>query len=159
MAGADSASERVLATGFVQQEMDGFSLLFPNRGGTYDFSRDDSSSLVYPRRPGGRYRYLRRLLSGTGGLLTLAAERIDQAAMERLVQSIIDMKMDEADAPEIHALLIARHGRLLLEEYFHGFSRDKLHTLRSGAKSLTGTTIGAAMYAGAPLGSTATCTR
>ena len=71
--------------------------------------------------------------------------------MERLVQSIIDMKMDEADAPEIHALLIARHGRLLLEEYFHGFSRDKLHTLRSGAKSLTSTTIGAAMYAGAPL--------
>src|SRR3954447_127874 len=53
MAGSDDASERVLATGLVQQEMDGFPLVFPNRGGTYDFSRDDSSSLVYPRpRPG-----------------------------------------------------------------------------------------------------------
>jgi CubicO group peptidase (beta-lactamase class C family) len=61
------------------------------------------------------------------------------------------MKMDEPDAPEIHALLIARHGRLALEEYFHGFSRDKLHTLRSAGKSLSGTTIGAAMRAGAPL--------
>jgi CubicO group peptidase (beta-lactamase class C family) len=147
------ASERVLATGFVQQEMDGFSLFFPNRGGTYDFSRADSSSLVYPRpRPGDRYRYSPPPYLGDGWRTsTLAAGRIDQPAMERLVQSIIDMKMDEADAPEIHALLIARHGRLLLEEYFHGFSRDKLHTLRSGAKSLTGTTIGAAMYAGAPL--------
>src|SRR3954462_1535643 len=153
MAGSDSASERVLATGFVQPEMDGFSLLFPNRGGTYDFSRDDSTSLVYPRpRPDDQYRYSPPPSLGDGWpAATLAAERIDQPAMERLVQSIIDMKMDEADAPEIHALLIARHGRLLLEEYFHGFSRDQLHTLRSAAKSLTGTTIGAAMYAGAPL--------
>src|SRR5919112_1011583 len=153
MAGSDEASERVLATGFIQQEMDGFSLLFPGRGGTYDFSRDDSSSLVYPRpRPGDRYRYSPPPSLGDGWpSSTLDAERIDQPAMERLVQSIIDMKMDEADAPEIHALLIARHGRLLLEEYFHGFSREKLHTLRSGAKSLSGTTIGAAMYAGAAL--------
>jgi CubicO group peptidase (beta-lactamase class C family) len=153
MAGPDDASERVLATGFIEKEMDGFSLLFPNRGGTYDFSRDDSTSLVYPRpRPVTPYRYSPPPSLGDGWpTSSLAAERIDRPALERLVQSIIDMKMDEADAPEIHALLIARHGRLLLEEYFHGFSRDQLHTLRSGAKSLTGTTIGAAMYAGAPL--------
>src|SRR6185312_15953522 len=56
-AGPDDASERVLATGFIQQEMDGFSLLFPNRGGTYDFARDDSTSLVYPRPPGTAYHY------------------------------------------------------------------------------------------------------
>jgi CubicO group peptidase (beta-lactamase class C family) len=71
--------------------------------------------------------------------------------MERLVQSFIDMNMVEADAPEIHALLIARRGHLLLEEYFHGFSRDKLHTLRSAGKSISGTVIGAAIHAGAPL--------
>src|SRR3954469_16246146 len=97
MAGSDDASERVLATGFVQQEMDGFSLLFPNRGGTYDFSRDDSTSLVYPRpRPGDAYRYAPPPSLGDGWpTSTLAAERIDQPAMERLVQSFIDMKMDE----------------------------------------------------------------
>src|SRR4051812_43848231 len=111
MAGSDDASERILATGVVQQEMDGFSLVFPNRGGTYDFSRDDSSSLVYPRRPGDLYRYSPPPSLGDGWpTSTLAAERVDQPAMERLVQSIIDMKMDEADAPEIHAVLIARHG-------------------------------------------------
>lgn len=148
-----TGSERVVATGSVLSENDGFSLLFSGRGGTYDFHRAGDSSEVYPRgRVPQRYRYLGPPALGDGWpTATLSAVRIDQPAMERLVQSIIDMKMDEPDAPEIHALLIARHGKLVLEEYFHGYARDKLHTLRSAGKSLSGTTIGAAMHAGVPL--------
>ena len=153
MAARGSGPEQALASGRAQPDMDGFSLTFPNRGGSYDFRRDDGASLAYPRpRPGAPYRYVPPPTLGDGWpISTLTAEHIDQPAMERLVQSIIDMKMDEADAPEIHALLIARHGRLVLEEYFHGFSRDQLHTLRSAGKSISGTVIGAAMHAGAPL--------
>jgi hypothetical protein len=153
MAGRGDAPERVLAAGSLEPEMNGFSLTFTGRGGTYDFARQNDASLVYPRpRTAEPYHYLPPPALDDGWQTSsLAAEHIDRAAMERLVQSIIDMKMDEPDAPEIHALLIARHGRLVLEEYFHGFSREKLHTLRSGAKSLSGTTIGAAMHAGAPL--------
>jgi CubicO group peptidase (beta-lactamase class C family) len=152
MAARQNAAERVLSSGSLNAE-DGFSLEFPGRGGTYDFARAGNSSLAYPRPVGsGPYRYAPPpALSDGWPAATLAAERIDQPAMERLVQSIADMDMDEADAPEIHALLIARHGRLVLEEYFHGFSRDELHTLRSAGKSLSGTVIGAAMHAGAPL--------
>ena len=47
--------------------------------------------------------------------------------------------------------MIARHGKLVLEEYFHGFSRDMLHNTRSASKSITATLVGAAMQAGAPL--------
>ncbi len=153
MAARGDAPERVLAEGRIQPDMDGFSLTFPSRGGTYDFAHSDGASLVYPRpRPGEPYHYIPPLAIDDGWpTSTLRAEGIDQAAMERLVRSFIDMKMDEADAPEIHALLIARHGRRLLEEYFHGFSRDKIHTLRSASKSISGTVIGAAMHAGAPL--------
>jgi hypothetical protein len=153
LAGRGDAADRVLADGRIEPAMDGFSLNFSGRGGTYDFARQDDTSLVYPRPRFARpYRYWPPPALNDGWRTSsLAAERIDVAAMERLVQSIVDMKMDEADAPEIHALLVARHGRLALEEYFHGFSREKLHTLRSGAKSLTGTVIGAAMHAGAPL--------
>ena len=145
--------ERTLASGKMQPEMDGFSLTFPNRGGTYDFSRDDGSSLVYPRpKSSAPYRYAPPPPTGDGWpVSTLAAEHIDQRAMERLVQSIIDMNMQESDAPEVQALLIARHGQLVLEEYFHGFSRGEIHTLRSAGKSISGTVIGAAMHAGAPL--------
>ena len=154
MAARGDSPEQTLASGRIDPDATSFSLTFPSRGGTYDFARNDGASLVYPRpRPSAAYRYSPPPSLRDGWpAATLAAERIDRPAMERLVQSIIDMKMDEADAPEIHALLVARRGRLVLEEYFHGFSRDKLHTLRSAGKSIAGTVIGAAMQAGAPLG-------
>ena len=153
LVGKRGDKDLVVATGRVVPDADGFTLFFGGRGGTYDFTRDDGASLVYPRpRPGQTYRYSPPPFIGDGWpTSTLEAEHIDRPAMERLVQSFIDMNMGEADAPEIHDLLIARHGRLVLEEYFHGFSRDKLHTLRSAGKSVSATTIGAAMHAGAPL--------
>jgi CubicO group peptidase (beta-lactamase class C family) len=146
-------ADRVVASGSVAAGADEFSLYFEGRGGTYDFQRATGSSFVHPRpQPAERYRYLPPPALGDGWPTgTLAAERIDEPAMERIVQSFIDMRMDEADAPEIHALLIARHGRLVLEEYFHGISRDALHTLRSAGKSISGAVIGAAMHSGAPL--------
>ena len=153
LAGRGDAPDRELAAGRIEPAMSGFSLTFTGRGGTYDFARESDASLAFPRPPASEpYRYLPPPALGDGWRTApLADEHIDVAAMERLVRSIAGMKMDEADAPEIHALLVARHGRLVLEEYFHGFSRDKLHTLRSAGKSLSGTTIGAAMHAGAPL--------
>jgi CubicO group peptidase (beta-lactamase class C family) len=153
LAGKRGDAVRVVATGTAPPGADRFSLFFDGRGGSYDFTRDSGASLVYPRpRPGDPYRYAPPpFLSDGWPTATLAAEGIDRPAMERLVQSFIDMPMDEADAPEIHALLIARHGRLVLEEYFHGFSRDQLHTLRSAGKSVSGAVVGAAMHAGAPL--------
>jgi len=151
--GRGNAPPTTVAEGHIVPAMEGFTLTFPGRGGSYDFHRDKDSSLVYPRsRPGEPYEYEPPpALSDGWPTSTLGAEHIDRPAMERLVQSFIDMNMEEADAPEIHAILVARHGRLVLEEYFHGFSRDRLHTLRSAAKSLSGVTIGAAMHASAPL--------
>ena len=61
------------------------------------------------------------------------------------------MPMESVDTPEIHGMLIARHGKLVLEEYFHGEHRDKLHETRSASKSVTATLVGAAIQAGAPL--------
>jgi CubicO group peptidase (beta-lactamase class C family) len=82
---------------------------------------------------------------------TLERVGIDRAGMERLVQMLIDARMDSALTPKIHALLVARHGKLVLEEYFHGEHRDKLHETRSAGKSITAVLIGAALRNGAPL--------
>ncbi len=82
---------------------------------------------------------------------TLDAQNIDRAAMERFIQKIVDMPMDSADAPQIHGVLIARHGKLVLEEYFHGEHRDKPHMTRSASKSVAAVLVGAAIQAGAPL--------
>jgi CubicO group peptidase (beta-lactamase class C family) len=51
-------------------------------------------------------------------------------------------------------VLVARHGRLVLEEYFFGTGRDQPHDTRSAAKSLTSTLIGAGMEAGLPIADT-----
>jgi CubicO group peptidase (beta-lactamase class C family) len=64
---------------------------------------------------------------------------------------LIDMPMDSLNTLQIHSLLIARHGKLVLEEYFHGFDRNQPHNLRSASKSWTATLIGAGMQAGVPL--------
>lgn len=71
--------------------------------------------------------------------------------MERFVQKLIDMPMDNVSSSQIHSLVIARHGKLVLEEYFHGHDRDTPHDLRSASKSWTNAFIGAAMQAGVPI--------
>ncbi|MCG8461909.1 MAG: beta-lactamase family protein, partial [Holophagales bacterium] len=49
---------------------------------------------------------------------------------------------------ELHGLLIARHGKVVFERYYHGFDRDTPHDLRSATKSLTSLLVGAAIAGG-----------
>src|SRR5262249_43339197 len=71
--------------------------------------------------------------------------------IEDFIQRLLDMPMDSLDAMQVDAILIARHGKLVLEEYFHGFDRDTPHSTRSAGKSLTAVLVGAAIQAGAPV--------
>ncbi|HKP76234.1 MAG TPA: serine hydrolase [Longimicrobiaceae bacterium] len=130
------------------------TLVFPNRGGSYDFSRDDDALSAFYPRGRGPARYVYRVppaLHDGWPTASLDAEGIDRAAVERAVQQVLEMGMDSINAPQVHAVLVARHGRLVLEEYFHGERRDRLHNERSASKSVTATTIGAAMLAGTPV--------
>lgn len=123
------------------------------RGGSYEFERDTDESEFYPRgKNPARYEYRPPVALGDGWpAASLDDANIDRPAMERLVQRLIDMPMDSSDAAQVHALLIARHGKLVLEEYFHGEHRDNLHDTRSAGKSVASIIVGAAMQAGAPL--------
>ena len=51
----------------------------------------------------------------------------------------------------VHSLLIARHGKLVVEEYFHGYHRDLPHDSRSASKSVTSILAAAAMQSGIDL--------
>ena len=146
-------TEQVLFEGSYDKENDLLSIAFPARGGTYDFRRDGEGSDFYPRgKNPQRYAYRTPPARDDGWTTaTLDQEKIDRAAVEKFVQMLIDMPIESVHAPEVHSVLIARHGRLVLEEYFHGEHRDRVHETRSAAKSLTATLIGAAMHAGAPL--------
>lgn len=144
--------ERVIATG--RHDSDSGLLRIPFNGETFNFARDtDKSSAFYPRgNPPQRYRYSPPIQLDDGWpVSTLEKEGIDQAAIERFVQKLIDMPMDGISASQIHSLVIARNGKLVLEEYFHGHHRDLPHDTRSASKSWTNVLIGAAMQAGVPI--------
>jgi CubicO group peptidase (beta-lactamase class C family) len=133
----------------------GFTIPFPERGGTYAFSKVDgeSANAFYPRgRNPARYRYAKPLQRDDGWPTgTLEEVGLSRAAIEAFVQYLVDMPMTSVNSSQIHSLLIARHGKLVLEEYFHGHHRDQPHDTRSAAKSMFSVLVGAAMQAGIPI--------
>ncbi|HEX6661371.1 MAG TPA: serine hydrolase domain-containing protein [Sphingomicrobium sp.] len=141
--------EEVIATG--RRDPDSGYLSIPIQGETFNFMPDhEVSSSFYPRgNPPERYRYSPPVQLNDGWpVSTLSKEGIDQATIEKFVQKLIDMKQDGVSTSQVHSLLIARHGKLVLEEYFHGADRDTPHDLRSASKSWTNALIGAAMQSG-----------
>ncbi|HYI10712.1 MAG TPA: serine hydrolase [Thermoanaerobaculia bacterium] len=151
--GKREGQDRELVTGTYDSENDVISLSFPSRGGTFDFRRDGDESDFYPRgRNPPRYVYRPPPVRNDGWATQgLEDAGIDRAAIEKTIQMMIDTPMESVDTPEVHALLIARHGKLVLEEYFHGEHRDRLHDTRSASKSFVSLIAGAAIQAGKPL--------
>jgi CubicO group peptidase (beta-lactamase class C family) len=145
--------EREIASGSYDPENQRITLAFPDRGGSYDFRREGDESDFYPRgKTPGRYGYRAPPALDDGWLTgTLEEANIDRAGIERLIQLLLDAPVDSAGTPKIHALLMARHGKLVLEEYFRGENRDRLHQIYSAGKSVSAIIVGAAMQAGAPL--------
>lgn len=144
--------ESVVAAGSSDPEAGTMSL--PIFGRTFDFRPDPrASSAFYARgKVGERYSYRPPIALDDGWLVsTLEKEGLDRAAIEKLVQLLIDIPQDNISAHQVHSLLIARNGKLVLEEYFHGAHRDAPHDLRSASKSWTAMLIGAAIQSGVPI--------
>jgi CubicO group peptidase (beta-lactamase class C family) len=143
----------VVSEGPYSRDDDTFAL--PLRGGTYDFHRATAADeeVFYPRRKTpGPWNYRRPLAEDDGWTVgSLEEVGISREAIAQLVQMLIDMPMDSLRSPQIHAMLIARNGKLVLEEYFHGFHREQLHETRSAAKSITSFLIGATMQRKLPI--------
>jgi CubicO group peptidase (beta-lactamase class C family) len=147
-----SSGEVVLAGSYRDSTI---TIAIPGRGGSYDFRRvsPDSTTDFYPRgRPTVPYHYMVPLATGDGWPTgTPEQVGLSRDTLERFIQMLSDTRMDSLSVPEIHGVLIARHGRLVLEEYFHGADRDQPHDTRSASKSLTSVLIGAAIQSGVPL--------
>ena len=147
-------NEEDAAVGTYNPEDSVLTIFFGGRGGQYEFRRVVGDSDFYPRgRTGAPYAYGGAPLARDDGWPTATLEDvdIDRAIIEKMVQRIINTPMESVHNQQIDGVLIARHGKLVLEEYFHGQHRDKLHDTRSASKSMTATLVGAAMHAGAPL--------
>jgi CubicO group peptidase (beta-lactamase class C family) len=72
----------------------------------------------------------------------------EQGLDARLLAGLVDEIRRGDLLPRLHALLVVRHGRLVLEEYFNGWQADRLHTLQSVSKSFTSALVGIAISRG-----------
>ena len=144
-----NGAERVLGSGVFND--DGFSLYLGGRGGTFDFTKvaDSAYSDFYPRgRPTGSYAYSRPPALGDGWETATPREvGLSEDTLSAFIRAMVNLPMDSLGAQQLHAVLVARHGKLVLEEYFHGESRDRAHESRSAGKSITSTLVGAAIHA------------
>lgn len=146
------ANDKLLADGQWDPDNDRLSVDFPNRGGFFDFRRatpaDDRA--FHPRGKSPAPYVYRKPPQEDDGWPVASAEEAGLKAGEiaKFVQFLLDTPIDSVHAQDVHALLIARHGKLAVEEYFHGFDRDQLHDTRSAAKVLADLLAGAAMQSG-----------
>lgn len=108
---------------------------------------------LFPRAPRGLEYSYRAPSSENDGWSTARAQSVgfDEAGLEKLVQRIADTVPTISRAPLVHSLLIARHGKLVLEEYFAGHDRERVHDTRSAGKTFASVMLGAAMLRGLPI--------
>ncbi len=70
---------------------------------------------------------------------TLSAEGVDDVRIDSLIERIL-----AGDHGRVESFLLAKNGKLVLEEYFHGHERGKIHMLQSISKSVTSLLVGIA---------------
>jgi len=110
--------------------------------------RNQQNASGYFPRSNPAYEYKRPVDENdgwqTGSLLEAGlAER----PLEEFIRKILNANLDENPLP-IHSLLIARHGKLVLEEYFYGYDAWRPHDTRSGGKTWATVLVGVAMQQG-----------
>ena len=122
------------------------------RGGSYDFRRvpEGAFTYFYPRgHPTAAYTYVAPRARDDGWPVgTLNEVGLSQQKISELVQTLIDNPVDSLGSLYVHGLLIARHGKLVLEEYFYGENGEKPHDTRSASKTMLSVMIGAAALKG-----------
>ncbi|HJW46018.1 MAG TPA: serine hydrolase, partial [Lysobacter sp.] len=148
--GYDDAFEATLL-----RQPDRLKLHWPELGRDIELQRrtPEQARDFFPRPPDEpAYKYKQPAQAGDGWQTARGRDvGIDEAALARAVQKIIDGD-PAARAPSlVHSILVARRGKLVLEEYFFGFDRETPHDLRSAGKTFASVMLGAARLQGAKI--------
>ena len=127
-------------------------ILWKDLGMALELTRRDPAwpAASFPRLKGEpKYVYRKPPENGDGWSTASARDvGLDEAALTRVVQRIIDGDPFVRGAPLIHSMLVARRGKLVLEEYFFGYTRETPHDTRSAGKTFSSIMLGAAMLQG-----------
>ena len=122
------------------------------RFATHDFVKVHPDSFTYFYARGfrtGTYTYaMPRKTEDGWGVARAGDVGMSEDKLAEMVRTIVNSSVDSANAYRPHGIVIARHGKLVLEEYFFGGGADQQHNTRSAAKTLVTVVLGAAMQAG-----------
>ena len=131
---------------------DRLQIFWPDVGRVLDLARrtPEQAPHFFPRPPGEPpYAYRKPPVTGDGWATARASEAgIDESVLTRVVQKLIAADPAARRPSLIHSLLVARRGKLVLEEYFFGYDRDTPHDTRSAGKTFASVMLGAAMMNG-----------
>jgi CubicO group peptidase (beta-lactamase class C family) len=134
---------------------DRLSIDWPDVGSTLELTRRNGASAAafYPRAPGSpAYVYRHPPQLSDGWRVADASETgINDQALQALVGGIASSDPTARPPQLMHSILIAHHGKLVLEEYFYGFDRLTPHDTRSAAKTFASVMLGTAPARGAGL--------
>lgn len=114
---------------------------------TLTFHRPTAEELrwYYPR-PTTAWSYEEPRPGGDGWPVgTLAGVGLREPPIAAVLQPIVALRTPALRSPYIQSVTIARHGRLVLDEYFYGFTRATPHDVRSAGKSVTTLLVGRAI--------------
>lgn len=137
------------------RDPDRIRIFWPDVGSDLELHRASAAEAVtYSPHPQGEPAYAyRRPDQLRDGWRTARAQSvgIDEVALTTMVQSMINGDPSARRPNLIHSVLVAHRGRLVLEEYFHGYTRETPHDIRSAGKTFASIMLGAAMESGAPI--------
>ena len=146
------ARDTILTTGLLRQGRLSVFLRFA----THDFQKvhPDSFTNFNPRGwRTGSYTYEPPKAREDGWRVGRARDAgFSEEKLEAMVRMYVNASSDSANAYRPHGILIARNGKIVLEEYFFGEHADKPHDTRSASKVLVSVVLGAAMQAGMKVG-------
>jgi CubicO group peptidase (beta-lactamase class C family) len=153
-AGPDPAKPTFKYTASLLTSPERLRMDWPDLAGSVELIRSVPEPTGFFPRPPGSPKYVYRAPQQTGdGWRTARAEDVglDEAALERAVQRIIDIDPASNRPWMIHSMAVAYRGKLVLDEYFYDHKRDSPHDTRSAAKMLSSVILGTLMRDGADI--------
>ncbi|HKK21992.1 MAG TPA: serine hydrolase, partial [candidate division Zixibacteria bacterium] len=151
----NDSTQQVLLGGTYDAYDTVISVYMPGAGGSFDFHPAPAAEMAKfsPRGiSSDKFVYFPPPVEDDGWEVGSVDDvGISRDSISNFVKMLIDMPTKSVHSPRIDGFLLARHGKLVVEEYFHGFHRTALHDTRSASKSLTSLMVGAAIEKGYPV--------
>jgi CubicO group peptidase (beta-lactamase class C family) len=105
----------------------------------------DTAIGLYSRTPARTQYVYRTPVASSDGWPTASLAEVGFAEQPIAALMAKILTVDPTDNPvDIDSLLIARHGKLVLEEYFHGYDAERPHDMRSASKTFAPVLVGIA---------------